>query len=797
MLQPQGREKAPQMGKGEEKRDGYQDPKRRRGGESREEVEGRLRECLKERRLWHLLEDRSPLLASLKAHVKLLWKMGQQAVQERRLWHLLEDRSPLLASLKAHVKLLWKMGQQAVQVRRGECDMCGESRVSREEVEGRLRECLKERRLWHLLEDRSPLLASLKAHVKTLWKMGHEAVQGREKAPQMGKGEEKRDGYQDPKRRRGGESREEVEGRLRECLKERRLWHLLEDRSPLLASLKAHVKLLWKMGQQAVQERRLWHLLEDRSPLLASLKAHVKLLWKMGQQAVQPFQDALLAHEPTLEDLQGEKKGALQLFALLLGAPEVTSLRKDELAELKGSSQVPSPAPHPLGGEQLETLVPATSAPPSGEQLKLVPTPSPPPSTSQGGQLGGLLLPQEVGLSDLGDERIARVHRLAQLNRPPPQLPTPSPPALKGGQLGGVLLPQEVGLSDIGDERIARLNRPPDVLLTEFLERRLRWEHTEERELLAAKLEAYIRSLIRTNPEALKGYQELFFARCAGAEEDVQQEKRDVVRVVALLLGCSVPAQAKKLQLQHQPLMAGPVVLVTGCSSGGIGSELCKAFAAKGCRVFASARRPDSMQDLAGLGIETVQLDVTSPASIQEAVSTVISKAGRIDILVNNAGAGCFGPMAEMPLDAFRSNMETNVVGLLAVTQAVVPHMVEQGSGKVINIGSVSAWITTPFAGTYCAAKAAVHSITHALRMELKPFGIQVMLVAPGAIRSNFGGNSSSSVSHLRLKIFSRFQKQIEARAGASQTPQSTPGDVFARALVEICVPAFSATDRG
>ncbi|GJP65658.1 hypothetical protein CLOP_g22525 [Closterium sp. NIES-67] len=233
-----------------------------------------------------------------------------------------------------------------------------------------------------------------------------------------------------------------------------------------------------------------------------------------------------------------------------------------------------------------------------------------------------------------------------------------------------------------------------------------------------------------------------------------------------------------------EPLM-GPVVVVTGCSSGGIGSELSKAFAAKGCRVFATARRPDSMQDLAGLGIDTVQLDVTSTASIQEAVSTIISKAGKIDILVNNAGAGCFGPMAEMPLDAFRGNMETNVVGLLAVTQVVVPHMVEQGTGKIVNIGSVSAWITTPFAGTYCAAKAAVHNISHALRMELKPFGIQVMLVAPGAIRSNFGGNSSSSVSHLQLKIFSRFQKQIEARAGASQTPQSTPGDVFARALVE------------
>ncbi|GJP60742.1 hypothetical protein CLOP_g17964 [Closterium sp. NIES-67] len=98
--------------------------------------------------------------------------------------------------------------------------------------------------------------------------------------------------------------------------------------------------------------------------------------------------------------------------------------------------------------------------------------------------------------------------------------------------------------------------------------------------------------------------------------------------------------------------------------------------------------------------------------------------------------------------------------------------MVEQGTGKIVNIGSVSAWITTPFAGTYCAAKAAVHNISHALRMELKPFGIQVMLVAPGAIRSNFGGNSSSSVSHLQLKIYTR-----TIREGREADRYRVPGD--------------------
>ncbi|CAI5498415.1 unnamed protein product [Closterium sp. Naga37s-1] len=356
----------------------------------------------------------------------------------------------------------------------------------------------------------------------------------------MGKGEERRDGYEDAKRRRGGESREEVEGRLRECLR----------------------------------ERRLWHLLEDRSPLLASLKAHVKHLWKMGLHAVQPLQDVLLVHEPTLEDLQGEKKGALQLFALLLGAPEVTSLRKDELAEVI----VRADAWERVRGEGRGGMRGDSDS--RGRVREEI-------STRGGSIIPGLLLrPQQGGLSGvgdtgkIGDEQIARSNQPTQLNGPPSvsapsptppggQLgtgPAPSPPpaSSREGQLGGVLLPQEVGLSDIGDERIARLNRPADVLLTEFLERRMRWEHTEERELLAAKLEAYIRSLIRTNPNALTvracwtdsmggawvHAQGKHGRRGSiGAEEDVQQEKRDVVRVVALLLGCSVPAKAKKLQL--------------------------------------------------------------------------------------------------------------------------------------------------------------------------------------------------------------------------------------------------------
>jgi len=154
------------------------------------------------------------------------------------------------------------------------------------------------------------------------------------------------------------------------------------------------------------------------------------------------------------------------------------------------------------------------------------------------------------------------------------------------------------------------------------------------------------------------------------------------------------------------------VVLITGCSSG-IGRALAVEFAAQGHQVFATARKIETIRDLEGPRTAVLTLDVTDAASIAEAVKAVADRAGRIDVLVNNAGFGLMGPMAEISLDDFRRQLETNVVGPLAMVQAVAPWMVKQRSGRIINVGSVSGVFTTPFSGAYCASKAALHAMSH------------------------------------------------------------------------------------
>eukprot|EP00271_Cylindrocystis_brebissonii_P015453 TRINITY_DN38351_c0_g1_i1.p1 TRINITY_DN38351_c0_g1~~TRINITY_DN38351_c0_g1_i1.p1 ORF type:complete len:284 (-),score=49.62 TRINITY_DN38351_c0_g1_i1:1102-1953(-) len=233
--------------------------------------------------------------------------------------------------------------------------------------------------------------------------------------------------------------------------------------------------------------------------------------------------------------------------------------------------------------------------------------------------------------------------------------------------------------------------------------------------------------------------------------------------------------------------MVAPVVLVTGCSQGGIGHELCKSFATAGCTVFATARRMESMSALKERGMETLILDVTSQDSITEGVATVIEKAGRIDILVSNAGVLCAGPVAEMPLSDVRKTFEANTFGALALTQAVVPHMAKQGSGKVVVVGSVLGYVTTPWNGIYAASKAALHAFTDTMRMELHPFGIRVTLVMPGAIKSNI----AESFVPRPLQLYHAYEDQVAARARLSQGSYATPTAELASDVVkEVLRPA-------
>jgi NAD(P)-dependent dehydrogenase (short-subunit alcohol dehydrogenase family) len=230
-----------------------------------------------------------------------------------------------------------------------------------------------------------------------------------------------------------------------------------------------------------------------------------------------------------------------------------------------------------------------------------------------------------------------------------------------------------------------------------------------------------------------------------------------------------------------------PIVLITGCSSG-IGRALALAFHQQGHTVWATARNPSSLSSLAGQGIRTAQLDVTQPDSRNSAIETILAESGAIDILINNAGYGLMGPLLELEPEALRSQLETNSIAPIALIQAVAPSMIAQGQGLIVNLGSVSGIFTTPFAGAYCASKAALHSLSDALRLELAPFGIQVMVIQPGAIQSNIGNNATALLEQT-LQANSRYQRLqsvIRDRANASQQG-STPTAVFAQAVVEAC----------
>jgi len=225
------------------------------------------------------------------------------------------------------------------------------------------------------------------------------------------------------------------------------------------------------------------------------------------------------------------------------------------------------------------------------------------------------------------------------------------------------------------------------------------------------------------------------------------------------------------------------VVLITGCSSG-IGRALAEEFARRGHRVLATARSRDSIEELASDRIRTARLDVTDPESIDRAVTECTTWAGRIDVVVNNAGYALIGPVAELDLDELRTQFETNVVGVVAVTQAVVPQMVDRRCGRIVNIGSVSGVTATPFGGAYCGTKAAIHMLSDSLRMELAPFGVRVISVQPGSIESRFGESASKAADRYRERsLYSQIHDAIAGRAGASQEG-AMPASDFARLVV-------------
>ncbi len=191
--------------------------------------------------------------------------------------------------------------------------------------------------------------------------------------------------------------------------------------------------------------------------------------------------------------------------------------------------------------------------------------------------------------------------------------------------------------------------------------------------------------------------------------------------------------------------MTKRVALITGCSTG-IGAATAARLAKGDWTVYATARRPETLADLAKAGCQTLALDVTNEELMTAAVDTIIAESGRIDALVNNAGYSQSGATETLDLDDVRRQFETNVFGLLRMTQLVLPHMREQRSGRIVNISSMGGKLVFPGGGAYHATKYAVEAFSDAMRFEVDGFGIKVIIIEPGLITTNFENAAVSSM---------------------------------------------------
>ena len=187
-------------------------------------------------------------------------------------------------------------------------------------------------------------------------------------------------------------------------------------------------------------------------------------------------------------------------------------------------------------------------------------------------------------------------------------------------------------------------------------------------------------------------------------------------------------------------------VLITGCSTG-IGRATAQYLAGKGWTVYATARRAESIADLEAAGCRTLALDVTDEASMQAAVSAVEAEQGAVGVLINNAGYSQSGAVESVPMDDVRRQFETNVFGLVRMAQLVLPGMRRQGWGKIVNMSSMGANLVFPGGGFYHGTKYAVDAISDALRFEVKGFGIDVIIIQPGLIKTEFGNAAAGSLS--------------------------------------------------
>jgi NAD(P)-dependent dehydrogenase (short-subunit alcohol dehydrogenase family) len=187
-------------------------------------------------------------------------------------------------------------------------------------------------------------------------------------------------------------------------------------------------------------------------------------------------------------------------------------------------------------------------------------------------------------------------------------------------------------------------------------------------------------------------------------------------------------------------------VLITGCSTG-IGRATAERLARGGATVYATARRRESIADLEAAGCRLLELDVCDEASMAAAVQAIEAEHGAVGALVNNAGYSQSGALETLPMDLVRRQFETNVFGLLRLSQLVLPGMRKQGAGRIVNISSMGGRLVFPGGGIYHATKYAVEAISEAMRFEVRGFGVDVILIEPGLIKTSFGDAAVSALA--------------------------------------------------
>ncbi|PRY57091.1 short-subunit dehydrogenase [Knoellia remsis] len=224
------------------------------------------------------------------------------------------------------------------------------------------------------------------------------------------------------------------------------------------------------------------------------------------------------------------------------------------------------------------------------------------------------------------------------------------------------------------------------------------------------------------------------------------------------------------------------VAIVTGASSG-IGAATARRLARGGFTVYGAARRADRLAELESDGVRALPLDLTDDASIVAAVDRVLADEGRIDVLVNNAGYGSYGAVEDVPMDEARRQFEVNVFGLARIAQLVMPTMRAQGSGRIVNITSMGGRFATAFGGWYHATKFAVEGLSDSMRQELAPFGVDVVVVEPGAIRTEWTGIAAqSAVDQSGEGAYAKRAKRLSRSFGGGESLGSDP-DVVARTI--------------